>query len=354
MIKTVYQASIIDETTIDDQESPTIKPYKFFQTNDTTYYEPNTTCPVAWEWVTDPSEADVIIFDMASPNPKTPADLQAARKHPEQKLVFYSLESGMHHPIVYDAKSKMGYDYVADYRIWPGHPQGQPDIPAVYLSNPTAPTFGTNFRKPVSWPKRTDALMVAFVTNCLMKKNERNRILEEIMKLIPVHSLGACYTNVEIPGWQDFELKNNQTISITGPERYQQKMELGSGYYFFFAAENVNEDSYVTEKIYEALETTAIPIYLGAPNVGKFVPHPSSYINVDDFNSTEALVDYMKALVADEEVYMKMHEWRKQEFSEDFQHVLRLASRSVHCRLAMKLAGQDYNEGLEQLRFFPP
>lgn len=267
--------------------------------------------------------------------------------------MFYSSQSGTNHDIGFKAKS-LGYDISVDYRIWPGNPNGEVDIPAVYLLNPTAPEFPTNFRKPMTWPKRKDAYLAAFISNC-GAKNRRSEVLKELMELMPVHSYGGCQKNMGIEDWKDSKYKtSNYSVTISGPERYQQKLEVAGNYYFIFAAENSNEWGYVTEKIYEALETTAVPIYIGAQDVDRFMPSPNSYINVEDFESTADLAAHFLSLVDDNDKYLKYFEWKHQDFSPDFKRILQLAARTPHCRLALKLAGQDFERDMQELDIFPP
>ncbi|KAL5805038.1 hypothetical protein ACOSQ3_031838 [Xanthoceras sorbifolium] len=58
-----------------------------------------------------------------------------------------------------------------------------------------------------------------------------------------------------------------------------------------YAIENTGTESYVTEKLFYALDSGAIPIYFGAPNVWDFVP-PHSIIDGTKFSSMEELTLY--------------------------------------------------------------
>lgn len=317
------------------------RPYRFYDAGHS-YHDMNFTCPVEWEWTTDREAADVIWYDILGGYPSSAEDVARARPRPDQLLAFYSLESGVHYNIVYNTK-KIGFNFSVDYRIWPGHPEGLPDIPAVYLLNPTMPTFSIDFRRPPPLPKRKDAYVAAFISNC-NAANNRMQVLKELMDLIPVHSYGACFHNADEPAND-----SGQRASMIGNS---PALQLGGEYHFVFAPENANEVGYVTEKVYKALAMGSVPIYLGAPDVGRYIPHPSAIVNVGDFKTTADLADHLKSLVEDEEAYLKKYEWKKREFSPDFQRVLRLATRTVHCRLAMKLAGLDFEEDQQNLKIF--
>ena len=83
-----------------------------------------------------------------------------------------------------------------------------------------------------------------------------------------------------------------------------------SHYKFVLAIENTETESYVTEKLFYALDSGAVPIYFGAPNVWDFVP-PHSIIDGSKFGSMEELASYVKALANDPVAYAEYHAWRR-------------------------------------------
>ena len=161
------------------------------------------------------------------------------------------------------------------------------------------------------------------------------------MQHMNVHSYGHCKHNKDEP----------DAVHGEGPR--DSKLRIAGRYYFIFAPENANEYSYVTEKIYEGFETGALPIYIGAPDINKFIPDPLSIINVADFNSTSDLVAYLLKLTEDPDAYMKHFEWKQKEFPDHFKRILRLATRTVQCRVAMSMAGLDFEEDQKELDIFP-
>ena len=97
----------------------------------------------------------------------------------------------------------------------------------------------------------------------------------------------------------------------------------------------------MTEKLYQAMMAGSLPIYIGAPDVERFVPHPSAIVRVESFVSLEALVEYLKELDHDDEKYLQHFEWkRKKEWTPQFAEVLQLTQMTAHCRLAMFAAGE--------------
>ena len=83
-----------------------------------------------------------------------------------------------------------------------------------------------------------------------------------------------------------------------------------SHYKFVLAIENTWTESYVTEKLFYALDSGAVPIYFGAPNVLDFVP-PHSIIDGTKFSSKEELASYLKNLANDPVAYAEYHAWRR-------------------------------------------
>lgn len=239
--------------------------------------------------------------------------------------VFMSLESEVYYPDMLTGKANGFFDYIVDYRIWTGS-SGIADIPAVYMMNPL--DGGVKYRKPPRLPKRDDVYIAAFISNCATR-NAREAFMQELMEHMPMHSYGSCQHTIDEP-------------SMNIP-RKEKKIAIGSQYHFWFAAENSNAESYVTEKIYEAFDAGVVPVYFGAPNIERFVPDPSSIIVADRYTPKE-LAALLNKTASDPAEYAKYFEWKKKPFSDDFNRVLRLASRTVQCRLAMHLEGLDMEQ----------
>lgn len=74
---------------------------------------------------------------------------------------------------------------------------------------------------------------------------------------------------------------------------------------FAIAFENTSYDGYCTEKIMEAFAAGAIPIYWGDPNVTKDF-NPKSFINAHDYSSFDDVVELVKQIDQDDELYLAM------------------------------------------------
>ncbi|ONK58063.1 uncharacterized protein A4U43_C09F7730 [Asparagus officinalis] len=158
----------------------------------------------------------------------------------------------------------------------------------------------------ISPEKRNDTLVYWSSSRCLP---ERNRLAKSFLSLIPHHSFGKCLNNV---GGLDMALAfypecANRKSDIHWWDHLHCAM---SHYKFVLAIENTATESYVTEKLYYALDSGSVPIYFGAPNVWDFVP-PNSIIDGSKFSSIEELSSYVKSVANDPVAYAEFHAWRR-------------------------------------------
>ncbi|MCR4616410.1 MAG: hypothetical protein K5756_09710 [Clostridiales bacterium] len=80
------------------------------------------------------------------------------------------------------------------------------------------------------------------------------------------------------------------------------KYEFQKKYKFSIAFENDSSPGYTTEKIMDAFAAKTIPIYWGNPDISKDI-NPKSFINCHDYDSFEAVVERVKEIDNDPELY---------------------------------------------------
>lgn len=105
------------------------------------------------------------------------------------------------------------------------------------------------------------------------------------------------YKKVESPGL----VLNNSNESING---HMEKIRFISQFKFTIAFENESAVNYTTEKIYFPLLAGSVPIYWGNPKVTELY-HPDAFINANDFDSLDELVEYVKEVDQDDELYKR-------------------------------------------------
>jgi hypothetical protein len=77
------------------------------------------------------------------------------------------------------------------------------------------------------------------------------------------------------------------------------KAETLAGYTFAICFENMVLEGWITEKIFDCLLVGTVPIYLGAPDIDKWVP-PECFVDMRQFRDYDELRNYLVSLRPDE------------------------------------------------------
>uniref|UniRef100_A0A7S4N8Y4 Fucosyltransferase n=1 Tax=Odontella aurita TaxID=265563 RepID=A0A7S4N8Y4_9STRA len=151
--------------------------------------------------------------------------------------------------------------------------------------------------------------------------NAREKYVLGLQQHIKIYSLGGCMKSDNPP----------KGVRLGGYNDYPGKVAVMSKYRFHLAFENGNEEEYVTEKIWLALEAGVVPIYLGAPDIRKHAP-PDSFIFANDFPSIDALGEYVKKVNENRTLYDQFHEWRKRDYPEFMVKKFGITTTHGECR----------------------
>lgn len=182
-----------------------------------------------------------------------------------------------------------------------------------------------------------DTLVYWSSSRCLP---QRNRLAKQLLSLLPHHSFGKCLNNV---GGLDMALsiypECANDASVT-PKWWDHLHCAMSHYKFVLAIENTATESYVTEKLFYALDAGAVPIYFGAPNVWDLVP-PHSIIDGSKFNSLEELASYIKSLANDPVAYAEYHAWRRCGVLGNYGKTRAVSLDTLPCRLCEAVSRKD-------------
>jgi len=89
--------------------------------------------------------------------------------------------------------------------------------------------------------------------------------------------------------WQKKMVKILKKIK---PKSVKDKLKTISFYKFAICFENVSYPGYITEKIIDCFVSGVIPIYLGAPDIERFIPR-NSFIDMRNFDSWDKLHRYL-------------------------------------------------------------
>lgn len=168
-------------------------------------------------------------------------------------------------------------------------------------------------------------------------KKDRDEIVKELMKYIPVHSIGKCLNNA------DSKVLFPECVDLGRYTSNWQKAKdcIVSKFMFYLAFENSVYNNYVTEKLLSTLRTGTVPIYSGAPNAMDFAPGNHSFINLNDYPSMYDLAQHIKNVSSQPEVYKQYFDWQKKPRLEKFSQLRKQGFGTAILRLCEFLAKDD-------------
>lgn len=156
------------------------------------------------------------------------------------------------------------------------------------------------YTKKVALNKNFDYLNRKFC-NFIYSNNDENLYGVKVRNLF--FEFLSKYKHIDSPG----KVKNNMVNAIT-PRNYnwvEGKLEFLNKYKFTIAIENCFYDGYVTEKLIHPFIAQSIPIYMGDPRITLDF-NPNSFVNCNDFNNWNELLEYIGYLDNNDDAYMKM------------------------------------------------
>lgn len=178
-------------------------------------------------------------------------------------------------------------------------------------------------------PKKIDSVFFA-ISNCKAPiRPDRLKFIRDLGDYYPTSSFGRCLGSAQNRNqeWNSRSKRgNNQTLTEMGKYR------------FVYAPENSYGQDYVTEKVYYALQSGSVPIYLGAPNVDSFLPERNAVIHVSDFTSPQALGKYLQELSSNQSLLIERHlRWRTRPLPDHFLRLSKLVDSKSDYSFACKV-----------------
>lgn len=153
-----------------------------------------------------------------------------------------------------------------------------------YVLYPRACKLATE-RPEMSDNELLDRKFCNYVISNALSSGERGVIIDKLGKYKKLDSGGRYHNNVGGP--------------------VADKIDFSRGYKFSIAFENSSSRGYTTEKIMESFASQTIPIYWGNPDIAAEF-NPESFVNCHDFAGFDEVVEYVKKIDADDELYLKM------------------------------------------------
>lgn len=127
-----------------------------------------------------------------------------------------------------------------------------------------------------------------------INQSKRIEYLEELVQYLEIDSYGQFLNNKQ----------------LTNDYGRSSKMHVFSNYKFVISFENAVGEDYVTEKFYDPLLAGTVPVYLGAPNIDKFVPGENCFVDVRKFENPKALADFLNNCFRDDDMYLQFFDWK--------------------------------------------
>ncbi|KAI9266824.1 hypothetical protein BDA99DRAFT_436569 [Phascolomyces articulosus] len=133
--------------------------------------------------------------------------------------------------------------------------------------------------------KTGDAPILWIASNCKAWSG-RQYYVKELMKYIKVDNYGGCLKNKEFPD------------DVTRSDLMKQ-------YKFYLAIENANCDDYVSEKLFDTISASTVPIIDGPKHYEAFIPTSRSAIRMDAYPDPRELADYINYLDQNDTAYLE-------------------------------------------------
>lgn len=131
----------------------------------------------------------------------------------------------------------------------------------------------------------TSKQFCSFVVSNCFAEDIRSKMFKALSQYKQVSSGGRYMNNVGGPIKNKFEFLTNHKFAI--------------------AFENLRYDGYATEKLVDALAARTVPIYVGDPNIHLDL-NEESFINGNRFDTFEDLVEYVKKIDQNDELYLQI------------------------------------------------
>lgn len=252
------------------------------------------------------SDANVIIFH--APTHKKIMTPPRGTKRNSLKILV-SLEQGEYAPLLMDhSYLKSNFDATMTYSMNKSYAStGIDNVPLTYF--PLELFSPQDILKPeVSFRQKTgfdsNVSLVAMISNCHNGgATSRTEYLLELEKHFPTHFYGKCLNNRQLP-----KTPPDPSLPPT-QQRKAQKLFVFKHYKFCIAFENLQEEDYVTEKVFEALLAGCVPVYRGSATIENFMPSSDSFINANNLSPIQ-LANKLMYLSQSESDYHKFFHFK--------------------------------------------
>ena len=187
-----------------------------------------------------------------------------------------------------------------------------------------------SMRKPqVDWFAAKDAAVYLVSKQCAAQGTKRNKYATAVSNKMKTDMIGTCHHNAEPPEGIDLT-KREDRIKVMGQYR------------FVLALDASSEKDNISEVVWEAFMSGAVPIVGGADNIVDHLP-PNSAIIVGQFKGWDEASEYVKEVSQDKEKWESYHKWRSDEDAiKAFEERYKFTKTSPTCRMCRWAYAKKY------------
>ena len=279
-------------------------------------------CPVKCEVTTNISrwnETSAFIVHARDPYPLPPTK--------DVPWILHTQENPVYAPFLSNAHYMSQFKMLMSYHLTSDFPTTNHPLPS--LLTPPAP-----FNE-----KR--GIMATF-SHC---EPVRTRYMRELMKYVKVDSYGRCVQTAQ------------GLVGRYGKEFKDEKTRLARHYKFSLVFMNQDCEYFVDDRLYHALTSGSVPVYMGTDKVDEFLPGNlrTSIIKVKDFKTPKHLADYLTYLSHNETAYNEYLKWKYKGFGEIWDTAVGrfwLGKPRILCDICMKVSQENWTseKGLEPIK----
>jgi len=181
----------------------------------------------------------------------------------------------------------------------------------------------------LEWSKLGNKATYVMDDGC--NSGRRNKWYSAVEAMMTVDSFGSC--------------NHNQDPGTSNLDTLEGRLELMQKNRIVLALEEGNEKDYITDIVWEALMSGAVPAIYGAANLEKRLP-PNAAIYASNFNNWDKFAEHVKAVANDEVLWNSFHEWRKDEAAlARFEEMWSFTETPPECRMCRWAYAKQYGLG---------
>lgn len=271
-------------------------------------------CPVKCELTTEQhriSEASALVFHARdfSMNDIPPG------KYRKLPWILQSHENPVNTPALRNPDIMSKFNYYVSYRL-------DSDFPSPEFVKP-------RMDQPIAFENKTK-LVLAVYSNC---EGLRTHYMGELRKYIKIDFYGSC-------------LRTHKFLQRRSDSNDAKLMNLLRSYKFTLVFPNADCDYYVTEKMYNALSSGTVPIWLGTDKIDEILKWGNlkhSIIKVKNFKTPKMLANYLHFLADNRDEYNQYLRWKYHGFQFPPEYYRSAIGQwweglPVYCRVCMRIA----------------